>query len=82
MVKTSRGKIYVRYNFIYDSIIKVPLLIDHFLLELLQLLEYFKPSEHWIPNSSMHKWAGKMPNLLSTEELEDELFKLFLETLF
>lgn len=66
----------------YDSIIKVPLLIDHFLLELLQLLEYFKPSDPWIPNSSIQKVATKRPNLLSAEELEDELFKLFLETRF
>ncbi|KAF3442981.1 hypothetical protein FNV43_RR16899 [Rhamnella rubrinervis] len=47
-----------------------------------QLLEYFKPSEPWIPSSSVHKVAGKRPNLLSDEELEDELFKLFLETRF
>ncbi|KAF3456008.1 hypothetical protein FNV43_RR00651 [Rhamnella rubrinervis] len=47
-----------------------------------QLLEYFKLSEPWIPNSSMHKLEGKRPNLLLAEELEGELFKLFLETRF
>ncbi|KAF3455547.1 hypothetical protein FNV43_RR00178 [Rhamnella rubrinervis] len=46
------------------------------------LLEYFKLSEPWIPNSSMHKLEGKRPNLLLAEELEGELFKLFLETRF
>ncbi|XP_060668494.1 probable RNA-dependent RNA polymerase 3 [Ziziphus jujuba] len=47
-----------------------------------QLLEYFKPSEPWIPSSSMPKVASKKPNLFSDEELDDEFFKLFLKTRF
>ncbi|POO00831.1 RNA-dependent RNA polymerase-type [Trema orientale] len=46
------------------------------------LLQHFKPSEPWIPNLSIGKVEGKSPNQLSDEELEDELFKLFLKTRF
>ncbi|KAH7512897.1 hypothetical protein FEM48_Zijuj12G0138900 [Ziziphus jujuba var. spinosa] len=47
-----------------------------------QLLEYFKPSEPWNPSSSMPKVANKEPNQFSNEELDDELFKLFLRARF
>ncbi|POO00835.1 RNA-dependent RNA polymerase-type [Trema orientale] len=47
-----------------------------------QLLEHFKQSEPWIPNSSMQKGENKRPIQFSPEELEAELIKLFLKTRF
>ncbi|KAG6662192.1 probable RNA-dependent RNA polymerase 5 isoform X2 [Carya illinoinensis] len=52
-----------------------------------QLLEYFKESEPWTPTLSMqhvpnHDVATKEPGDFSSEELEEELFKLFLTTRF
>ncbi|KAF5481968.1 hypothetical protein F2P56_002575 [Juglans regia] len=52
-----------------------------------QLLEYFKESEPWTPTLSMqhvsnHDVATKKPSDFSSEELEEELFKLFLTTRF
>ncbi|XP_022754978.1 probable RNA-dependent RNA polymerase 5 isoform X2 [Durio zibethinus] len=47
-----------------------------------QLLDYFKMSEPWIDNSSTCGVPTKGPLEFSDEELEDELFKLFLRTRF
>ncbi|XP_062149198.1 probable RNA-dependent RNA polymerase 5 isoform X1 [Alnus glutinosa] len=52
-----------------------------------QLLEYYKGSEPWTPTSLMqnvpnHNVVNKEPSDFSAEELEEELFKLFLTTRF
>ncbi|XP_022145050.1 probable RNA-dependent RNA polymerase 5 isoform X2 [Momordica charantia] len=47
-----------------------------------QLLEYFRPGEPWRPSPSMEGITNKKPNEFSAEDLEDELFKLFLTTRF
>ncbi|XP_062090886.1 probable RNA-dependent RNA polymerase 5 isoform X2 [Humulus lupulus] len=47
-----------------------------------ELLQHFKPSEPWSPNPSIRKVEGKTPTEFSDEDLEDELFKLFLTTRF
>ncbi|XVE54202.1 hypothetical protein DITRI_Ditri03aG0061400 [Diplodiscus trichospermus] len=47
-----------------------------------QLLDYFTASEPWIQNSSTCEVSTKGPTEFSDEELEDELFKLFLRTRF
>ncbi|WRX34924.1 RNA-dependent RNA polymerase [Theobroma cacao] len=47
-----------------------------------QLLDYFKVSEPWTENSSTCGVSTKGPCEFSNEELEDELFKLFLRTRF
>ncbi|XP_021276524.1 probable RNA-dependent RNA polymerase 5 isoform X2 [Herrania umbratica] len=47
-----------------------------------QLLDYFKVSEPWMENSSTCGVSTKGPCEFSNEELEDELFKLFLRTRF
>jgi hypothetical protein len=65
----------------------ISLYIEHLLLKLLQLLEYYKGSEPWTPTSLMqnvpnHNVVNKKPSDFSAEELEEELFKLFLTTRF
>ncbi|KAL9300006.1 putative RNA-directed RNA polymerase [Arabidopsis thaliana] len=48
-----------------------------------KLLEHFKPSEPWVSSSKPSKvYSGRKPNELSQEELEEELFKLFLNARF
>ncbi|XP_023641475.1 probable RNA-dependent RNA polymerase 3 isoform X1 [Capsella rubella] len=48
-----------------------------------QLLEHFKPSEPWVSSSKPSKvYSGRKPSELSHEELEEELFKLFLDARF
>ncbi|KAM0969661.1 hypothetical protein TB2_017503 [Malus domestica] len=47
-----------------------------------QLLEYFKPSEPWVPASSAPKAASVKPAKLSKEDLEEQLINLFLTTRF
>lgn len=48
-----------------------------------QLLMYFKPGEPWRPSPSMEGvTTNKKPKDFSAEELENELFKLFLSTRF
>ncbi|XP_010467917.1 PREDICTED: probable RNA-dependent RNA polymerase 3 isoform X2 [Camelina sativa] len=48
-----------------------------------QLLEHFKPSEPWVSSSKPSKiYCGRKPSELSQEELEEELFKLFLNARF
>ncbi|KAM6599582.1 hypothetical protein CsatA_019191 [Cannabis sativa] len=47
-----------------------------------ELLQHFKPSEPWSPNSSVRKVEGKTPEEFEEEELEDKLFELFLKTRF
>lgn len=46
------------------------------------MLEYFRPGEPWRPSPSMEGITNKKPNEFSAEDLEDELFKLFLTTRF
>lgn len=47
----------------------------------LQLLKHFKESERWM-STSKNLSANKRPIDFSPEELENELFKLFLNTRF
>ncbi|KAL5572577.1 hypothetical protein UlMin_022174 [Ulmus minor] len=47
-----------------------------------QLLQHFKPSEPWSPPPSTPKVPTKKPKEFSDQDLEDELFKLFLTTRF
>ncbi|CAH8262793.1 unnamed protein product [Arabidopsis lyrata] len=48
-----------------------------------KLLEYFKPSEPWVSSSKPSKiYSGRKPSELSEEELEEELFKMFLKARF
>ncbi|KAK7272726.1 hypothetical protein RJT34_29523 [Clitoria ternatea] len=52
-----------------------------------ELLQYFRKSDPWIENSALCNLVGsdssdKKPNAFSEEELEEELFRLYLETRF
>ncbi|KAL5771145.1 hypothetical protein ACOSP7_015299 [Xanthoceras sorbifolium] len=47
-----------------------------------ELLKHFKESERWISTSSTTNVSNKRPSDFLPEELEDELFKLFLTTRF
>ncbi|XP_011659951.1 probable RNA-dependent RNA polymerase 5 isoform X3 [Cucumis sativus] len=47
-----------------------------------QLLEYFRPCEPWRPSPSTEVVTNKKPKEFSADELENELFKLFLSTRF
>jgi RNA-dependent RNA polymerase len=48
-----------------------------------KLLEHFKPSEPWVSSSKPSKiYCGRKPSELSEEELEEELFKMFLKARF
>ncbi|KAK0572519.1 hypothetical protein LWI29_032755 [Acer saccharum] len=47
-----------------------------------ELLKHFKESERWKPTSATSNVSNKRPSDFSPEELEDELFKLFLTTRF
>ncbi|TYK10155.1 putative RNA-dependent RNA polymerase 5 isoform X2 [Cucumis melo var. makuwa] len=47
-----------------------------------QLLEYFRPCEPWRPSPSTEVVTNRKPKEFSVEELENELFKLFLSTRF
>lgn len=66
----------------------ISLYIEHLLLKFLQLLEYYKGREEpWAPTSSMQNGpndnvVNKKPSEFPAEELEEELFKLFLTTRF
>jgi hypothetical protein len=65
----------------------ISLCIERLFLKLLQLLEYYKGSEAWTPTSSLqnvpnHNVLNKKPSDFSAEELEEELFELFLTTRF
>lgn len=48
----------------------------------LQLLKHFRESERWVPTSSINILPNKRPSDFSPEELEHELFNLFLTTRF
>ncbi|KAL5572573.1 hypothetical protein UlMin_022170 [Ulmus minor] len=47
-----------------------------------QLLEHFQPSEPWSPNPSTYKVPTKKPDEFDAEQLDIELFNLFLRTRF
>ncbi|KAI9192350.1 hypothetical protein LWI28_021583 [Acer negundo] len=47
-----------------------------------ELLKHFKESERWKPTSATSNVSNKRPSDFLPEELEDELFKLFLTTRF
>ncbi|GAV88059.1 RdRP domain-containing protein [Cephalotus follicularis] len=47
-----------------------------------ELLKHFKESDRWISASLKPNLPNKKPSEFSSEELEDELFKLFLSTRF
>ncbi|CAH8262795.1 unnamed protein product [Arabidopsis lyrata] len=48
-----------------------------------KLLEHYKPSEPWVSSSPPSKiYTGRKPSELSPEQLEEELFNMFLKTGF
>ncbi|CAD5318965.1 unnamed protein product [Arabidopsis thaliana] len=48
-----------------------------------KLLEHYNPSEPWVSSSPRSKiYTGRQPSELSPEQLEEELFKIFLKTGF
>ncbi|KAJ4708521.1 RNA-dependent RNA polymerase [Melia azedarach] len=47
-----------------------------------ELLKHFRESERWVPTSSINILPNKRPSDFSPEELEHELFNLFLTTRF
>ncbi|VVA99744.1 unnamed protein product [Arabis nemorensis] len=52
----------------------------YFISRNLKLLEHFKPSEPWVSSSPIY--TGTKPSDFPPEELEAELFKIFLKTRF